>query len=121
VVCIFARATTPALASLVKQIDAAIEKSGELKSFVVVLTDEADKTADKLKEMATDCRLQNVPLTLVDSTAGPPHYKIAKDADVTVMMWRQHEVKVNHTYTKGGFTDADVKTIISELPKILGD
>jgi hypothetical protein len=120
-VCIFARANTPALASLVKQVDAAIEKNGKLKSFLVLLTDDADQTAEKLKEMATDCRLKNVPLTLVESPSGPPEYKIAKDADVTVMMWRETEVKINHTYTKGGLTEADVKTIISELPKILGD
>jgi len=109
------------LTSLVKQIDSRIAKNDKLKSFVVVLTDDADKTADTLKKMAADCRLKSVPLTLVESPAGPPDYKIAEDADVTVMMWNKHEVKVNHAYKKGKLTAADVKTIVSELPKILGD
>ena len=118
-VCVFARQTSEPLASLVKSIDAEIAKHSNLKSFVVVLTDDADKTAESLKTMASDCRLKKVPLTLVESPSGPPSYKIAKDAEVTVMMWRGTEVKVNHTYSKGGMTEADVKTIISELPKIL--
>jgi len=106
---------------LVKKVDAEISKNGELKSFVVVLTDDADKTADTLKTMAKDCRLKNVPLTLVESPSGPPAYNIAKDADVTVMMWKGTGVKVNHAFGKGKFTDKEVSAIVSDIPKILGD
>lgn len=122
-VCIFARETTEPLTSLVKAVDSAIEhhQDQQLKSFVVVLTDDADKTAAKLKDMAKECGIKNVPLTLVESPAGPPHYKIAKDADVTVMLWKNTEVKANHTYTKGGLSQADVKTIVADISKILSD
>jgi hypothetical protein len=119
VVCVFARETSEPLASLVKSLDAEIAKNESLKSFVVVLTDDADKTSGTLKELAHQCGVKNIPLTLVESPSGPPSYKIAKDADITVMMWRGREVKVNHAYTKGGMTEADAKTIVSELPKIL--
>ena len=117
--CVFARQTSEPLASFVKSLDAEIAKDKSLKSFVVVLTDDADKTSATLKELADQCGVKNIPLTLVESPAGPPSYKIARDADITVMMWRGQEVKVNHAFTKGGMTEADVKTIISELPKIL--
>lgn len=120
-VCVFARETSAPLTSLVKQLDAEISKNSDLKSFVVVLTDDADTTAAKLNSMATDCRLKNVPLTLIESPAGPPAYKIAKGADVTVMLWKGTSVKANHVYTKGGLTEADVKTILADLPKILKD
>jgi hypothetical protein len=119
---VFARETSGPLTSLVKSIDAEIaKKKNDLKSFVVFLTDDADVTAPKLKAMAKECGVKNIPLTLVENPAGPPTYKIAKDADVTVMLWRGTEVKVNHVYSKGGFAEADVKTIVSELPKILND
>jgi hypothetical protein len=121
VVCVFARETSEPLTSLVKSIDAEIANNNNLKSFLVVLTDDGDKTAGTLKKMAADCRLKHVPLTLVESPSGPPSYKIAEDADVTVMMWKGTEVKVNHAYKKGGLTEADVKSLVSELPKILGD
>jgi hypothetical protein len=119
VVCVFARQTSEPLTSLVKSLDAEIAKDSSLKSFVVVLTDDADKTAATLKKLAKECGVKSVPLTLVESPSGPPTYKIARDADVTVMLWRNRDVKVNHAYAKGGMTEADVKSIISELPKIL--
>ncbi len=118
-VCVFARETSEPLTGLVKQIDEQIAKNGNLKSFVVVLTDDADATAGQLKTMAADCRLKHVPLTLVESPAGPPSYKIAKDADITVMMWKGTEVKVNKAFAKGKMTEADASALIAELPKIL--
>lgn len=118
-VCVFARETSEPLTGLVKQIDEQIAKNGKLKSFVVVLTDDADATSEQLKAMAADSGLKNVPLTLVESPAGPPSYKIAKDADVTVMMWKGTEVKVNKSFAKGKMTEADAKAIIADLPKIL--
>ena len=121
-VCVFARQISGPLASLVKSLDSEIARNKSLKSFVVVLTDDADKTSETLKTLAHECGVKNIPLTLVESPSGPPSYKIAKDAAVTVMMWKGTEVKVNHAYyAKGGLTEADVKTITSELPKILND
>ncbi len=108
------------MTSLVKSIDAEIAKNPALKSFVVVLTDDADKTADTLKAMAKDCRLKNIPLTLVESRTGPPDYQIAKDADVTVLMWKGTEVKVNHAF-KGELSKDDLKSILTDIPKILND
>jgi hypothetical protein len=119
VVCVVARTTTGPLTSLVKQIDAEIAKKPQLKSFLVVLTDDEARTASALKKLAEDQKIQNVPLTLIESLAGPPVYQIAEEAEVTVMMWRGTQVKVNHAYAKGKLTDADVKAIMADVPKIL--
>lgn len=118
-VCVFARQTSEPLTSLVKKIDAEIAKNGALKSFVVVLTDDGDKTAEELKKMAADAKVKSVPLTLVESPAGPPRYKIAEDADVTVMLWSGTKVKANHAFAKGQFTEKDVDKVVADLPKIL--
>ena len=107
------------MTSLVKQIDAQIAKDPSLKSYVVFLTDDADKTADTLKAMAKDGGIKHVPLCLVESPSGPPAYKIAEDAEVTVMMWKNHGVKVNHSFAKGKLTDVDVKSIVADTSKIL--
>ena len=120
-VCVIARNTTGPLTSLVKQVDSQIAKNGQLKAFVVVLTDDSDKTAATLKALAKANGVKNVPLTLVADPKGPADYQIAKDAEVTVMMWKGNKVTVNHAYAKGKFTETDVKTIVSEIPKLLGD
>lgn len=120
-VCVFARETTGPLTSLVKQIDSEIAKDKSLKAFVVVPTDATAKTSESLKALAKANGIKNVPLTLFEGTAGPPDYHIARDADVTVMMWKGGKVQANHAFAKGKMTEADVKTIMADLSKITGD
>ena len=120
-VCVFARETEGPLTGLVKQVDETIAKNKKLKAFVVVLTDDAKKTSGTLKGLAKTAGIKSVPLTLIADVKGPADYQIAKDADVTVMMWTSHKVVVNRAYRKGKLTEAEVKTIIAEIPKILGN
>ena len=53
-VCVFARKTSEPLTSLVKQIDKKIGENKKLKSFVVLLTDKGDKSAEDLRKLAKD-------------------------------------------------------------------
>jgi hypothetical protein len=48
VVCVFARKTSEPLASLVKQIDKKIGENASLKSFVVIMTKDGEKTGEDL-------------------------------------------------------------------------
>jgi hypothetical protein len=103
---------------LVKSLDSEIAKNKSLKSFVVLLDDE-DETAKRLKALAKEAGITKVPLTMSVNPGGPPPYKVHKDAEITVLMWRGSKVRVNHAYKKGDLTEADVKTVLSDLPKIL--
>ena len=113
-VCIFARKTSEPLASLVKQIDKKIGESNNLKSFVVILTSEGDKTKEDLKKLATDAGVTKVPLTMLQDPVGPPDYEIAKNADFTVLMWRHHKVMVNHAY-KGTLTETEISAVVADI------
>lgn len=115
-----ARGTSGPLTGLVKSLDAEIAKHTSLKSFVVILTDDPDKTAAALKALAAEHHVTHVPLTVVADSKGPPDYEIARDAEVTVMMWTRQKVEVNHAFKKGELTDAAAKRVIADLPKILG-
>ena len=117
-VCVFARKTSEPLASLVKQIDKKIGENEKLKSFVVLITTEGDKTKEALKKLAADSAIKHVPLTMYQEITGPPNYELAKDAEITVLMWKKSEIKVNHAY-KGELTEKDVDIIMADLSKIL--
>ena len=117
-VCVFARKTSEPLASLVKKIDEKIGENGKLKSFVVMMTKEGEKTGEALKKLAADASVKHVPLTMIGEKDGPPDYEISSDADVTVLMWKQHKVKVNHAF-KGELSDKDIETVVSSIPKVL--
>jgi hypothetical protein len=120
-VCVFAREMTDHLASLVKQIDRQVGKNEEKKmaSFVVLLSEDPDATAPKLEALAQKQEVKNVPLTIFDGEAGPGDYKIAQDADVTIMMWKGLEVKVNHAFKKGELNEEKVKAVMADTAKIL--
>ena len=55
-----------------------------------------------------------------DGSDGPEHYQVARQADVTVLMWRESKVEVNHAY-KGELTEKELLTIVADIPKILAN
>lgn len=120
-VCVFARKIDGTLTSLVKQINEEVGKNTEKKlcSFVVFLTDDADETKAKIEKLAEKEKINNVPLTLVEGLAGPPNYKIDKDAEVTVMLWKGQKVVTNHAFKAGELHKKQIEGIIKDIPKIL--
>ena len=119
-VCVFARKTSEPLASLVKQIDSKIGENNKLKSFVVILTSDGERAAEDLRKLAKDAGIRHVPLTLHQDPSEIPDYELSKDADVTVLMWNGHRVKVNHAF-RGELAEKDVRSIITDIPKLLSD
>ena len=119
---IFAREITDDLASLVKEMDEVVGKNEKQKmaGFFVLLSEDPDAAEKKLKELAEKHKIKNIPLTVFDGAAGPGNYKIAKDADVTVLMWqgRQQEVKVNHSFRKKELDKEAVKKVVKDAAKI---
>lgn len=118
---IFARDLTDDLASLVKQVDETVAKNKDqdMRAFLVVMSEDADAVEPKLKELAEKQGIKSVPLTIFEGSSGPPRYKIAKDADVTVLMWKGLSVKSNHAYGKGELDEKSVKTVMEDTKSIL--
>ena len=120
---IFAREISDPLTSLVKKIDAATVKNNEksMGSFVVFCSD--DEALEKnLKKLAEKEKLEKIALT-IDNPAGPDKYKIAKDADITVVLYvgqyNKGAVKANYAFKKGEMKDKDIDKIVEDLAKIL--
>src|SRR5438876_867708 len=116
---IFAREISDPLTSLVKKIDTATAQHNSCKmgSFIVFCSDEEGLEA-KLKDLAKKEKLDHIVLT-IDNPQGPPKYKVAKDADVTVVLYENREVKANHAFKKGELVEQDIDKIVSEVAKIL--
>jgi hypothetical protein len=115
---VFAREISDPLTSLVKKVDAANKEQGKkMGSFVVFLNDD-EAIEKKIKGLAETEKLEKTTL-MKANPAGPPDFKISKNADVTVILYVGKTVKVNHAYKKGEFKTADVDEILKDLPKIL--
>jgi CTP:molybdopterin cytidylyltransferase MocA len=107
---------------LVKELDAVVEKNADkrLCAFVVVLTDQPDETAEQLTKLAEKEQIDHVPLTLMEGTAGPPSYKISKDAEVTVLLWKNVKVTANHAFASTKDLDQKaIKAILKDVDKML--
>lgn len=119
VVSIFARNIDDNVTALLKKVDGEIEKNKPLKAFFVLLTDDAKGSEAKLTELAKKNEIKNVPLTIFEGSKGPDDYELSDKADVTVMMWVNGDVKVNHAFAKGKLNEEASKAIAGETKKIL--
>jgi hypothetical protein len=119
---VFAREVSGPLTSLVKKLDAATaaNKANKMGSFVVFCSD-SESLEKQLKALADKENIKSTILTIDNNVSGPPKYKVAKDADVTVVLYLKHDVKANYAFKKGEFKEADVEKIVGDLTKILPD
>ena len=119
VAMIFARDTNEQLVSLITKLDAETVKNADKKmgSFAIFCND-SEGLPGKLKELAAKQNLKKFTLA-VDNPTGPEPYKIAKDADVTVVLYNKSKVIANYTFKKGELTAASVEKIVAEVSKIV--
>jgi hypothetical protein len=117
---IFAREISDNLTSLVKKIDhaTAANSKARMGSFVVFCNDD-EKLEGKLKELADKAKLKKCVLTIVDRAAGPSGYSLAKDADITVVLYVGRTVKANHAFKKGEMKEKEIETILKDVSKIV--
>jgi hypothetical protein len=121
VAMVFAREVNEPLVALLSKLDKATEKNRDVQlgSFVVFLS-EKEGLKEQLENVAKKQGLQHTILSIYDP-AGPEDFNVAKDSDVTVVLYRQHLVKANHAFRKGELNEQAVEKIVGDLPKIVGE
>jgi hypothetical protein len=119
VVMIFARKVSDPLVKLIAKIDAATAQNRrqEMGSFVVFLSDKND-LAGELKQVAKKQSLKHTILC-IDAPAGPDGFNVSPTAEVTVVLYREHNVKANRAFAAGELTDQAVEKILGDVPAIL--
>jgi len=119
VAMVFARTPSKEVTTLIKKLDEACEKNSAAKmgSYVVFCSSE-EGLEDKLKQLAKDADLKKVVLA-IDNPAGPDGYKVAKEADVTVVLYVERTAKANFAFGPGQMTEKDIDAILEATSKIL--
>jgi hypothetical protein len=120
-VIVFARSMSDPLAKLVKGLDKAVtdNKTQELRAWVTFLSDDQTGLDPKLVTWAKKHSVRDVPLGVFEDVGGPPTYKLAKDADVTVLLYAKRKVVSNFAFRAGELTDAKADEVLKGLPKLL--
>lgn len=119
VAMIFARQSSDSLAKLIKKIDETTAKNKDAKmgSFVVFLSDSED-LGKEMKTWADKEKISTCVLS-IDNPSGPKGYNVAKEADVTVVLYTDHKVKANFAFAKGQLKDKNIDEVVSAVSKIL--
>src|SRR5262249_35282475 len=98
-VIVFARTMTDSLGELVHQLAPAVlekdKKEADLRAWVTFLSDDHTKLDAKVVKWSEKHAIKNVPLGVFEDVVGPPTYKLAKDADVTVLLFVKQKVVAN--------------------------
>jgi len=116
---IFARDLSPQLVSLLKRIEVATAAHGDdSMGSCAIFCNDAAGLPGQLAQVAQQNKLDHVVLATF-AAAGPSRYKIAADADVTVLLYNHCTVKANHSFKKGELTETTIEAILADLPLIL--
>ena len=116
---VFARGVNPQVATLLKKLDEATEQNGKasMGSFAVFCSDQ-EGLDGTLKDLAGKQGLKKLVLAL-DNPAGPQGYDIARDADVTVVLYNEFTVRANHAFKSGALNQKSIDTIVADVSKIV--
>jgi hypothetical protein len=115
VVMVFARSADEKLAKFLKKLEEEIEEHQDTKLTAFVNMIGTDEEA--LKKSAADFVAKHgltrvafvVPTQAKD---GPENLKIAPDADLTVVCYKEGTVKANHAFAAGGLSDDKIDAIV---------
>ena len=115
VVMVFARSADEKLAKLLKKIEEEVEEhqSDKLTSFVNMIGADADSLKKQAAEFVKSNDIKRIAFVVPeDAKNGPEDFKIAPDADLTVVCYKGGKVQANHAFSKGQLDDAKIEAIV---------
>jgi hypothetical protein len=120
-VVVFARHLDDPLAKLVAGIDKALadNKKAELRGWVTFLNDDQVTFDPLVVDWAKKHAIRNVPMAVFEDIAGPPTYKLNRDADVTVLLFTKHKVVNNFAFRAGELNDDRIADVVKAIPTLL--
>jgi hypothetical protein len=120
-IVVFARKLSEPLGKLCQHIDQAVaqQAKAELRAWVTFLSDDQPNLDPKVVQWGKKYALRNVPLGVFEDVGGPPSYRLAPDADATVLLFVKQKVVANFAFRDGELTEEKIAEVVEALPRIL--
>jgi hypothetical protein len=118
---VFARTLSPELGTLTRELDkiAANPKNAPLRGWVTFLSNDQVKFDSALVGWGKKHAVQTLPLGVFEDADGPPSYRLAADADVTVLLFVKQKVIANFAYRANELNESARQEILKAVPKLL--
>jgi hypothetical protein len=119
-VVVFARALGDPLAKLVQHLDQALteHKKADLRAWITFLNPDQLALDPKIVQWSQKHAIRTVPLGVFEDVNGPPSYRLARDADVTVLLFVRQKVVANFAFRTGELADDKIAEVIKAVPRI---
>ena len=120
-VIVFARTLSEPLGKLAHGLDQAVgkHKDAELKAWITFLYDDQVSMDGKIVKWAQQHAVGSVPIAVFEDVGGPPSYKLARDADVTVLLFVKQKVVANFAFREGELTNARIDEVLKAVPELV--
>jgi hypothetical protein len=120
-VLIFARTPSKELGELVAGLDKTIgdPKNAPLRGWVTFLSADQPKMDPQVVDWGKSNAIKSIPLGVFEDPDGPPSYRLAKDADVTVLLFVKQKVVSNFAFRAGELTKKAREEVLTAVPKLL--
>jgi hypothetical protein len=120
---VFARSLTDSLAKLCQQLDQALAEhnKAELRAWVTFLSADQLSLDPRVVQWGKKYALRSIPLGVFEELGGPPSYRLAQDAEVTVLLFVKQKVVANFAFRAGELTNDKIADVIKALPRIVGE
>jgi hypothetical protein len=120
-VAVFARTTSDALGKLVGKIDRALaeHKAADLRAWVTFLGKDHDTFDGLLIEWSKKHGLKSLPVGTFQEEDGPPTYRVARDADVTVVLFVNRKVQATFGFRSKELTEEAVDRVLKAVPRLV--
>lgn len=120
-VVIFARSLSDGLGRLAARLDQAVaeHKKEDLRAWITFLHEDQLQLDPQVVAWSQKHALRNIPLGVFEDAGGPPSYRLAADADVTILFFVKQKVTANYAFRSGQLTDKRIEEILQALPGIV--
>ncbi len=120
-IIVFARTPNKELGELVAGLDRAIgdPKNAPLRGWVTFLGADQPKLYPQVVEWSKSHAIKSMPLGVFEDPDGPPSYRLAKDADVTVLLFVKQKVMSNFAFRAGELSAKAREEVLKSVPKLL--
>jgi hypothetical protein len=106
-VVIFARTLNEPLGKLAAQLDKAVvaNKAADVRAWITFLHEDQPAFDPQLVRWTQMYGLKAIPAGIFEDLGGPPSYKLAREAEVTVLLFVKKKVVANFAFRSGELTD----------------
>jgi hypothetical protein len=114
VVMVFARSADESFAKFLKKLEGELEEHADQKltAFVNMIGTDAESLKKAAAEFVAKHDIKRVAFVVPDDENGPPEFKIAPDAEITVVCYKGSTVKANHAFGKGPLSDEKITALV---------